>query len=93
MLRINFLESRRCVETFCNLGKPLSIHTFFVVLSQHSHRGLHLLVHLLLARMELPRVNHDFILLVCHLPLELAYLALEHLHFLRPGESLSFGSR
>ena len=92
MLRINFLEIGGCVEPLGDLGEPLSIHALIVVLSQHSHRGLHLLVHLLLACMELPRVNHDFILLVRHLPLELAYLALEHLHLLCPGESLSFGS-
>ena len=83
------LKVGRGVEAFGNLAKPLSVHSFVIVLLQNLKRTLHLVVHLLLALAELFCVDQNLFLLRRQLALKFADLTLKELHLLRPREPLS----
>ena len=89
MHSVHFFESCRGVQTFGDLAKPLSVHASLVILLKKLSRGLELSLNKLLAPVQLLRVENDLVLLVYHLALQLADLALKELHFLGPGESLA----
>lgn len=89
MHSVHFFESCRGVQTFGDLAKPLSVHASLVILLEKLSRGLELSLNELLAPVQLLRVENDLVLLVYHLALQLADLALKELHFLGPGESLA----
>ena len=84
VLSICFFEGGRSMQPLCYLAKALGIHSLLIVLPEHSQRRLHLLVHLLFTPLELLSIGQNFFLLVCHLALQFAYLALKQLHFLCP---------
>ena len=89
MYSIHFFESCSCVQTFCNLAKPLSVHAALVVFLEKVRGGLKLSLNKFLAPMQLLCVENDLVLLVYHLALQLADLALKELHFFGPGETLA----
>ena len=84
VLCVRSFKSGRRMQPLRYLAEALRIHPLVVILPEHSQGCLHLLVHLLFAPLELLGVHEDFVLLVGHLALQLAYLPLEHLHLLSP---------
>lgn len=84
VLCVRSFKSGRCMQALRYLAEALRIHPLVVILPKHSQRRLHLLVHLLFAPLEFLGVHEDFVLLVRHLALQLAYLPLKHLHLLSP---------